>query len=181
MKKILLLFSVSILTISISLILFLKFNVNSNKKKNEEFLKTYDNLLKQTNLVYEQEFILPKIEMNNRDYIGVINILKEDLLLPVECECNNLFFGIKSVCNYSNKPFIILGTNLKDSFYSYQTYDINDTVMFTNALGNTFQYKIKNIKRINNLNSIDNYTEDLIIIIKNYYSLEYILFICEFD
>ena len=181
MKKVSRIFSSIIIVISISLILFLRVNIYINKNKNEKFLETYSSIFKKQNLVFEQKLNLPKIEYNSTDYIGVINILKDDLLLPIQSECNNLFISVKSVCNYSNEPFIILGTNLKDSFYSYKNYDINDIVVFTNTLGNTYQYRIKKIERINNLNSIDSYDEELIIVIKNYYSLEYTLFICELD
>ena len=50
--------------------------------------------------------------------------------------------------------------------------------MFTNMLGQTFKYKITKIKRINNLDKLTEYKEDLIIIIKNYYNIEHILLIC---
>lgn len=181
MKKVSLIFSNVIIVISISLILFLRVNIYINKNKNEKFLETYNSIFRKQNLVFEQKLNLHKIEYNGTDYIGVINILKDDLLIPIQSKCNNSFISIKSVCNYSNEPFIILGTNLKDSFYSYKKYDINDIVVLTNTLGNTYQYRIKKIERIDNLNNINNYDEDLIIVIKNYYSLEYILFICELD
>lgn len=181
MKKVSRIFSSVIIVISISLILFLRVNIYINRNKNEKFLETYNSIFRKQNLVFEQKLNLPKIEYNGTDYIGVINILKDDLLLPIQSKCNNSFISIKSVCNYSNEPFVILGTNLKDSFYSYNNYDINDIVVFTNTLGNTYQYRIKKIERINDLNNINNYDEDLIIIIKNYYSLEYTLFICELD
>ena len=181
MKKVYIIFPSIILIISISLILFLRINININKNQNEKFLETYNSIFRKQNLVFEQKLNLPKIEYNGTDYIGVVNILKDNLLVPIQSKCNNSFISIKSVCNYSNKPFIILGTNLKDSFYSYKNYDINDIVVFINTLGNTYQYRIKKIERINDLNSIDSYDEELIIIIKNYYSLEYTLFICELD
>lgn len=181
MKKILLSISIIILTTSITLILFLNINIYLNKKTNEKFLETYNNVFVKQNLTYSDDFTLPKIEMDGIDYIGVINILNGNSLIPIQSKCNNSFINIKSACNYSNEKFIIMGTNLKDSFNTYKMYDVNDRVIFTNTLGYTFQYKVKNIKRIGNLNNINNYSEDLIIIIKNYYSLEYILFLCELD
>lgn len=181
MKRIILSTSIIILTISITLILFLNIKIYLNKKRNEKFLETYNNIFVKQNLTYSDDFTLPKIEMYGIDYIGVINILNGNSLILIQSRCNNSFINIKSACNYSDKPFIIMGTNLKDSFNTYKNYDINDIVTFTNTLGNTLQYKIKSIKRINKLDGIKNYNEDLIIVIKDYYSLEYILFMCELD
>lgn len=175
MKKLIILPSI-ILIISISLIIYLNININLNKKKNLKFLETYNYIFNKQNIIYDK-ISFPKIEFNNTDYVGVINVL--DKLIPIESICNSSFISTKSACLLYKKPFIILGTNLKDSFNFYNKIDINAIVSFTNNIGNTFEYKIKNIKRLNNLNNINTYNEDLIIIIKNYYSLEYILFICE--
>jgi len=174
MKKLIILPSI-ILIISIGLILYLNININLNKKKNSKLLEIYNYIFNKENIFYEN-VSFPKIEFNNTDYVGIINVL--DKLIPIENNCNNSFISIKSGCLLYKEPFIILGTNLKDSFNFYNKIDMNDIVSFTNNIGNTTQYKIKKITRINDLNKINNYNEDLIIIIKNYYSLEYILFIC---
>ena len=44
-------------------------------------------------------------------------------------------------------------------------------------LGQIFTYKIYNVKRVKNIKNI-NYDGDLILIVKNYYSFEYIIYIC---
>jgi len=181
MKRNFLSISIIILAICITLILFLNIKIYLNKKKNEKFLETYNNIFIKQDLTYSDNFVLPKIEMDGIDYIGVINILSDNLLIPIESKCNNSFIDIKSVCNYSDENFIIIGTNLSDSFNYYKRYDVDDEIIFINNLGSAFQYKIKNIKRINKFNDIKKYNEDLIIVIKDYYSLEYILFICELD
>lgn len=175
MKKFFQIILISIITISSTLILFLNTNVYLNKKNNEEFLTTYNNIFIKDNLTYSEQLVLPKIEMNRKDYIGVIN-----LNVPTQSNCNSLYININS-CLYSSKPFIIMTFNLEGGFNHYKNYDINSILTFTNTLGNIFKYKIKNIKRINKLSNVNNYNEDLIIIIKDYYNLEYILFICELD
>ena len=57
-------------------------------------------------------------------------------------------------------------------------YDINDNINFTNMLGYTFQYRINKIKRIDSLSELLEYEEELLVVIKDYYAMEYIVFMC---
>ena len=180
MKKYFFISSIIILFVSFSIFIFLNIKIDKNINKNKQVLNTFNMIFSKQSLDISFENNLPKLQINRTDYIGIINISKNKLSLPIENKCNNSFINIQSACNYSNKSFIILVTNLKDSFSSYKLYDVGNTITFTNMLGNIFQYKIKSIERINNLNNVNNYNEDLIIIIKNYYDMKYILFICDF-
>jgi len=178
MKKYIQVISSILLLIIICIFLFININIIKNIKINKKVIDIFNNIFTIQNIEISNEFINPIIEIDNIDYLGIINIPSNNLLLPIENNCNNFYLDIKSGCKYLNNFFIILGTNLKDSFYSYKSYNIFDTISFTNTLGKTFEYKINNIKRINNLNSLSLYNGELILVIKDYYSLEYTLFIC---
>jgi len=180
MKKKILICAIIILLSTLSIFLFINININKNIKTNRKVLDILNDIFEDNKLETTNEFKnnLPKLQVDGTDYVGIINIPKHNLLLPVESKCNNSIINIQSTCKYLSNSLIILGTNLNDSFSSFRLYNVKDTVSFTNMLGETYQYKIKNIKRVKDLKNISRYDEDLIIIIKNYYDMEYILFIC---
>lgn len=169
--------AIIILTIPLLLFIYINITTNINLYINEKVIITFNKTFSEQTLEIADNYSnpLPKIEIEGTDYVGVINIVKENLLLPVESKCSEALLNIKSACHYSNDNLIILGTTLKDSFFSYREYNKDDKITFTNTLGKTYQYKINKIKRINNLNKLSQYNSDLIIVIKNYYDMEYIL------
>lgn len=177
MKKILLIVSIIILFTTISIVLFLNIKINNNIEKNNEIINKYENIYTNPKIELESLKKLPQLEINNIDYVGFLN-MNNNLLLPIESNCNNSIFDIKSACMYSKDSLIIMATTLKDSITNYKLYDVDDNVIFTNMNGYASEYKISEVKHINSLDKISKYKGDLIIVIKNYYSIEYILFIC---
>ena len=183
MKNKILISAIIILLSSFSIFIFINVNITKNIKQNKKALDSINNILKEQELeiIDNTKENFPKLEIENTDYIGIINIPKNNLLLPIESKCNNRVINLQSSCKYSNNPFIILGTNLNDSFNKVSTYNIKDSIEFTNMLGQKVQYKINKIKRINNINDISKYDGDLIIAVKDYYNMEYILLICSYN
>lgn len=181
MKKFFLIVGIILFSISLLLILYLNIYINLCLKRNNEIVAYFNNFFKNTNVVINNKIQndFSKIEINNRDYIGFIKIDKYELSLPVESECNNFFIDFKSACFYSDSQFIILGTNLKNSFQNYKLYNINDIITFINSLGDSFQFKIREIKRIYTLKDLINMNEDWLLIIKDYYNLVYVVLILE--
>jgi len=182
LKKYFLIISVIILLLPISIFIFLNININVNNNKNTKVIVEFNNIFKEQSeeLILDIKNNLPKLQLENTDYIGIVNIINNNLLIPVESNCNNGIFNIQSACLYSKDKLIILGTNLKDSFSLFKEYNVDDKVTFTNMFGEKYEYKIKKIKRTDNLDNIYKYDEDLIIVVKNYYDVEYILFICDY-
>ena len=180
-KNKLLIMAIIILSIPLTLFIYLNIAININKIKNERIITKFNDFFSEQTLevVDDNKFYFSNIEINGTDYIGVINITRYNLLLPVESKCNNYFPNIKAACNYSKDSLVILGTNLSNSFSNFKSYNMEDEITFTNTLGKTFQYKIEKIKRINSLDNLSGHNDDLIIVIKNYYDMEYVLLLCK--
>lgn len=180
MKKIILGFSITILFITISIFIFLQITVSINKSNNQKVVETFNKTILEQDLALADEYDnnLPKLEINDTDYLGIINIPAYNLSLPLESKCQNTLLNNSGACTYSIDSLIILGTTLRDSFYNYKLYNVFDQITFTNTLGQTFQYKIDKIKRVDKLENISLYNEDLIIAIKDYYAMKYILLVC---
>ena len=87
------------------------------------------------------------------------------------CECH------KGCVANDDSNFIVKGNNFKSSFIMYKEMNDLSKVTFTNMLGQIFTYKIDSVKRVKNVKNI-NYDGDLILIVKNYYNFEYIIYIC---
>ena len=118
-----------------------------------------------------EEIIDELLRYNGNDYIGILNI--DNYLLPIKSQCKSLDINCKS----DDSNFIIKGNNFKSSFIMYKEMNDLSKVTFTNMLGQVFTYKIDSVKRVKNVKNI-NYDGDLILIVKNYYSFEYIIYIC---
>ena len=181
MKKIILFLAIIILSLSLGLFIYLNINISLNVNNNEKVVAKINSIFPESDLeiFVDNEFRLPKLQINGTDYVGIINLLDNNVLLPVTSKCNSSLLNIQSACNYSSSPFAVLGTTLKDSFNSFSSYNVNDIVMFTNTLGQTFQFKMKGIRRLNSLNDYLRYDGDLMILIKDYSNMKYILVICD--
>lgn len=180
LKKILFIASIIIILTILSIFIILNININISINKNDKVVKEFNNIFKKQTkeVILDYKNNLPKLQLDNTDYVGVINI--NNIYLPVEDSCSNKIFDINPACIYSDKQFIIKSTNLKNSLNSFKKYNIDDKVTFINMLGEIYEYKIKKIKRLDSLDNVSKYNEDLIIVIKNYYDMEYILFICSY-
>ena len=177
-KKYLLGFSIFLLLISLSTFLTLNIIVNINDKRNKLVLDKFNNIFEDgfNNVSLEYSNNNPNLHINGNDYIGIITIENEKKSIPVESNCNNSFLNIQAACNYLDN--YIIGTNLKDSFLSFNKYEIGNKLYFTNMLGETYPYKINDIKRIDNLNNITKVDTKFVIVVKNFYNIEYVLFEC---
>ena len=180
-KNKVLILSLIILAIPFILFIYINIFIKVSKLKTEKIVVEFKEKFLEQRLEIASDNILNlvKMEIDGNDYIGVVNVVSDNLLLPVESKCNNSFLNIKGACNYSNNSLVILGTNLNNSFSSFKQYNIGDEISFTNTLGWTFRYKIEKIKRFNKLDSLLQYDDDLIIVIKNYYGMEYVFLLCE--
>ncbi len=178
MKKYFLFSSIIIISLSFGLFIFLDVKVNIELYKNSNILGLIGNIFEKSEVVIADvnEVLLPKFEIDGTDYIGIVGIKENNLIFPVKDNCEKSIINVDSACKYYNDNFVILGTSLKNSFIDYRSYKIDDVVTFTNILGYTYQYKINDIKRLSLLQF--RYSADLIVVIKDYYNLEYVLFIC---
>ena len=104
--------------------------------------------------------------------------MEDGFRLPIENKCSNSFLKIQSACRYVTNSLVIMGTNWKNSFYNYDSFELDDTIFISNSLGNKFRYHIIDIVKSNDLNQLLERNQDLMIIVRNYYAGEYMGYIC---
>lgn len=184
MKKLIFTFSIILLFLSIGLFLSLQIFIKINQNKNEKVMNTFNQMFQNQNIdimdeTNENEYNFSKIEIDGTDYIGFLSLSYDGSSIPVESKCKKSFFSIEAACDYSKESFIILGNNLKGSFSSFESYDVYDLITFTNSLNQSFQYRINSIKRVDTLDNLSKYDNELIIAIKNFYDMEYVLLLCD--
>lgn len=171
MKKIFLYLLIITLISLITIQIYIFLQITNNKNNNNVVLEILNN--DEVYYANDNNIKLPNLEINNKNYIGFINISDINLILPIESNCNNTIFNLQSACMYKNSPLIIMATTLSDSIKNYDDLSINNNIIFTNNLGISYQFEITEIKRLNKLSL--NYTDNLIIIIKNYFEVDYII------
>ena len=174
MKKILFILSIILLSMSLGLFLFIKINIKNNINDNKNVINEIKKMIDFNS--YTNEINLPSVEINNENYIGVLNIPKYNLVFSVKKRCDNF---VESLCGINSDKLHFKGSNLKDSVSIYKELNVNDEITFTNMLGNTYKYNIENIIRLKEIKNIDKYNNKMVLIIKDYYQMEYVVFICE--
>lgn len=176
-SKIIVLLSIIIIALSLSLFILFQIKINSSINSNKIILNRLDKITKDKDTYVDDNILLTTLEINNIDYIGYISIDDYDLALPIKNICSNDYFDISSACLYSKKDnLVILGTNLKNSFYNYKNYNVSDKLSLTTSLGIKLFYTINSIEVVDNIK--DELSGDLVIIIKNYYDMKYVLLKC---
>ena len=179
MKNLLFSFSLIVFLLCITTFIYLNYSVLLNESRNEFIVKTLKKFSNNEQSDNNDNFIFPKMEIRNKDYIGTINFLSGNLILPIKSSCDRSFFQIQSTCHYGSNNFVILGTNLQNSIYNYALYDIDDYIILSNCLGSNFKYQIVDVKRGTSLDKLLEFNYELMIVVKDYYAMEYVVFYCK--
>lgn len=134
---------------------------------------------------YEYEYfnMMPVLEIDGTDYVGVVKVLKDNLEVPIRSSCNDSIIGINSGCIYTNRleQLVVVGTGLRDSFKNYDMYNVGDVIVYMNMLGDNYHYRIESIKRVDKLDDVLEYDGDMLVVVRDYVAMEYILFVCSSD
>lgn len=160
--------------ISIVLFLYVAIRINYNIYQNHRVIEYINTLDLNNNDIGDFNYY-PKIEIFQKDYVGMLSIDLLSMNIPVESSCTN---HLQSICMYKENKLIFIASNLVDSISNYKSIDIGNILSFKNFFGENIKYTIEQIKHTNNLNELDKFSANLILIVKDYYKTEYIIFLC---
>ena len=132
---------------------------------------------------YEYDWMMPILEIDGTSYVGVINVLEGDSLVPIQGGCDNSVLGINSGCVYggSGESLIVVGTGFGDSFRNYDMYDVGDVLVYMNMVGDNYHYRVSLVDKVDELDEVFEYDGDMILVVKDYVDMEYVLFVCNRD
>ena len=101
-------------------------------------------------LVPEPQVVVPTITLDDRDYIGVLDIPALGRTLPVQGEWSDALLKY-SPCLYKGDLYdgmIIAGHNYRTHFSGIKRLNPGDSVVFTDADGNVFSYEVAEIETV---------------------------------
>lgn len=132
-------------------------SVSANKNAAKTLAEINKNLPEQKNTaetpLYElyPEMEMPIIKIEDKAYIGTINIPNLGISLPVASEWNYKDLR-KTPCRYSGsaytKNMVICAHNYAAHFGRLSSLKIGDKVIFTDADGNGFTYSVKEVETV---------------------------------
>ena len=101
-------------------------------------------------LMPEPQEVVPTITLDDRDYIGVLDIPALGRTLPVQGEWSDALLKY-SPCLYKGDLYdgmIIAGHNYSTHFSGIKRLNPGDSVVFTDADGNVFSYEVTEIETV---------------------------------
>ena len=101
-------------------------------------------------LMPEPQVVVPTITLDDRDYIGVLDIPALGRTLPVQGEWSDALLKY-SPCLYKGDLYdgmIIAGHNYSTHFSGIKRLNPGDSVVFTDADGNVFSYEVTEIETV---------------------------------
>ncbi|MBQ8474078.1 MAG: sortase [Clostridia bacterium] len=130
--------------------------------------------------------LMPTVEIEYDDYIGIIEVPLYDTALPVYAEWDNGNL-IYSPCRFSGSAYgeklIIGGLDSIGQFDFTKVISIGDTVTFTDVTGAVFTYTVSNVEICDNADAetLSSSSSDLTLFAKNSTSYDYTLIHCNSD
>lgn len=111
----------------------------------------YDEDMEEPVFVSNPEVEMPTQEIDGHDYIGVLEIPKLELSLPVMAEWSYPKFK-KAPCRYVGSAYtgdmIIAAHNYERHFGKIKTLELGDVVRFTDVEGNVFNYAVSGFETL---------------------------------
>lgn len=132
---------------------------NWQEKKSKKFVvSVMDEFEHVVDPFKEEELYLPKqmqsIVIDGKEYIGFLDFPTLDQSFPILKNCNDELLKL-APCRYTGSylkdNMIIAGHNYNSGFGLIKTLEIGDNVLFTDTLGNTLTYKVKDVQEIDGM------------------------------
>lgn len=128
---------------ALSLVIYNNYVDKTAKETSEEILYQLEDKLNENNEV--------EIELDGKEYIGIIEIPALRISLPVLNEWSYPNLKIAPCCyegSFYDNNLIIAGHNYKSHFGSLSSLSIGDKIFFININGNVYKYYVSNIETI---------------------------------
>lgn len=127
--------------------------------------------------------IMPSVEIDGTDFIGLIEVPGYDIKLPICSEWNTETVA-SCPCRYTgsvyNDTLIIGGADKEDQFGFADEIDVGNAVSVTDMTGQTCSYEVIKVNHVKNISKekLRSEEDDLTLFVKRSYSSEYIIVRC---
>lgn len=127
--------------------------------------------------------LMPSMEIENLNFIGIIEIPQYETELPIYCKWEPDRLS-SAPCRYTgsvyDRSLIIGGTGHKGQFDFAKEITVDDTVYITDMEGNRYSYIVFSVEHVNHAKTetLQSEEDDLTLFVKSMLSMEYIVIRC---
>ncbi len=181
LKKALILVGSVLLAAALLLLCLWQWGINSSAKRLKETVEEICSIIPApTGAVLEEklENTMPTLSVNKTDFIGLLEMPRFGLVLPV---ANNFENTTKHPCKFSGsaytKNLIIGATTQKGQFDFFREISVGDTLFFTDMQGSRYTYSVTDLRFVKHADQAALTYKDaaITLFIKNIYSFEYLI------
>lgn len=183
--KICFLVGVSLIVIGILALFCWQWNINVSIKKSKTYVEAFYALTPESQGAVpgeRQDNIAPVLSINETDFIGVLELPQFKSTLPVCADWGNI---TKYPCKFSGSIYDgtlqIGATSQRGQYDFYRDISLGDTVIFTDAEGNSYTYAVTNLQYEKHADqtTLSQKESALTLFIKNVYDFEYLIVYCD--
>ena len=184
--KIILILGFLLIVISLGLVFYLQIQTKQTERANEEILQIMERLLvdrREGELDFEREPEMPVLELQSKDFVGLLEIPSQGLKLPVGNVWDKKDI-ISHPCRFHGSAYdgtiAIGGYDQSGQFDFFDHIQDGATVILTDMTGSSFSYVVERIERSDSaeIEEIMDDQSDFTLFVRDAQLLEYIYLRC---
>ena len=185
MRKLCVVFGACLLAAALVTLSLWQWNIYSSRRQAENCVDTLRTLLpdvRDAGVEERRDNTMSVLSVNGTDFLGIIEIPRHGSVLPVGAQWGSVS---KYPCRFSGSVYdksIVVGATTQDGQYDfYRDLTLGDVVVFTDAEGNRFTYKISSMRYEKHADkaALEREQSAFTLFIKNVYSFDYLVVYCD--
>lgn len=162
-----------------------RWNINSSEERAQYYVSTLREIIPEPqNAVLEQrrDNTMSVLPVEGVDFVGIVELPRYESALPV---CADWGKASEYPCRFSGSIYDgtmqIGATTQKGQYDFYRELSVGDTVVYTDAEGNRYNFSITSLRYEKHIDqaALRQKEAPLTLFIKNIYSFEYLIVFCD--
>ena len=185
LQKICVLTGILLLIAGCAILFLWQWNIHASQKQTQDYVHTLRHLIPEVQnaaLEERRDNSMPRLSLDDRDFIGILEIPLYDSILPVCADWGNPSQYPRCLSGSIYDRSIQIGATSQTGQYDfYRELSVGDSVFFTDMEGNRYTLKISDLhyKKHADQTALQSCDAALTLFIKNVYAFEYLIVFCD--
>ena len=184
-QKICILSGIFLLTTACAILFLWQWNIHTSRQRTQDYVHILRGLIPEAQnsaLEERRDNAMPRLSLDGRDFIGILEIPLYDSTLPVCADWGNPCQYPRCLSGSIYDRSIRIGATSQTGQYDfYRELSVGDSVFFTDMEGNRYTLEISDLRYTKHADqtALQSCNAALTLFIKNVYAFEYLIVLCD--